>query len=77
MLSALRICVKNCWHFVGWAEQFNIRLSEVPFDDIGMTSAQKINSVPVLESVVAGVGFSKIGTGSVTVNLSLAATSIK
>lgn len=75
MLSALRIYVKNYQHFVGWVEQFNICLSEVPFNDIGMTSAQKVNLVPVLELVTADVGFSKIGTGSVTANLPLATTS--
>lgn len=59
----------------GWSS--SIFVSEVLFNDIGMTSAQKVNLVPVLELVAAGVGFSKIGTGSVTANLPLATTSIK
>lgn len=68
---------QNGRNFVGWAEHFSTRLSKVPFDDIKMTSAKKVHSVPVLESVAVGVGFSQIGTGSLTANLSLAATIVK
>lgn len=38
---------------------------------------KKVNPVPALESVAADVGFSKIGTGSVTANLSLIPTIVK
>ena len=38
---------------------------------------KKVNSVPVLEAVAAGVGFNNTGTDSVTANLSLVATIVK
>lgn len=62
---------------VGWAESFDIYLSEVPFEHIRVTSAKKALSVPVLNSIAAGVCFSKIGTGGVTVNFSMAPTTLK